>query len=116
MAYVPLENYPEDYQVLVCDLFQADVEFVWVEEGRVADHFMELEEIAHDWTFSDRAKCQDYLAAYRRGAKFPPLIANIPTGLLQDGYHRLWVYREVGVETEEFIYTERSRAFRARQS
>ncbi len=106
-----ISEFPEDYQVLLFDILcheyptlADDHDKVLISTGKIIHHNDEFEEETYQWKQEDFDKAKEYLAAMRRGDKFPPLITHAPRQLLQDGYHRMWAYRELGVEFVDFIY------------
>ena len=112
MKTVPVSSFPEDFQQLLCDMFAEQgldnqtILTVKVEPGWVSDHVEEIEQDVDCWAADDFEKAAEYASAMLRGDKFPPLVADTAKGLLRDGYHRSYAYREIGVSVTEFIYLD----------
>lgn len=103
----------EDYQQILCDIVLQEVKkatycqllVVEVCCGNVADYVKEVEHVAVDyWHVEDHERVVAYAEAMLRGDVFPPVIVDMPGGMLRDGYHRIAACVRAGIEIVEVVY------------
>jgi hypothetical protein len=110
---VEITEWAEDYQQILCDCILQEVHkatycsllVVVVCRGNVADYKDEIwDELTEHWVAEDWLRADEYAAAMLRGDVFPPIIVDMPGGLLRDGYHRIAACVKAGIETIDVVY------------
>lgn len=110
---VAVTEWDEGYQQILSDCILQEVHkatycsllVVEVCHGNVAEYKDAVwDDLTEHWGAEDWQRADAYAEAMLRGDVFPPIIADMPGGLLRDGYHRIAACVKAGIETIDVIY------------